>query len=469
MYQSSVVKGRGLYSRVQNLKLQFLVLKFSFIFVLASIVFVGFASSASANPKYAALVIDAHTGKILHSRHANKQRHPASLTKIMTLYILFEELQKGQLALDTELIVTAKAASQPPSKIGLKPQQRIKVIDAIRALVTKSANDVAVTVAENLGGTHSEFAKEMTRRAKKMGMTKTVFRNASGLHNPQQVTTAHDMAILAQRIYNDFPKYYKFFKTKHFTYKGRKYRNHNRLLFNYKGTDGIKTGYIRASGFNLVSSVKRKDKHIFAVVMGGKSSKRRNTHMKALLNRNFPKAVAMKRKPRKQFEKSIELASYQNNAQISQQASNETKSQKPIQMASLGATQVPNIQYFGTHPQDAVEANTTANPSQSNGYEAQGSTGQDNIIETTTHKANGPFHVQIGAFSGVKEAKAKLDTVSSNANDLLNGHPAVTVAFTKNEKQYVRARFAAFSKTKARSTCAQLKKRSIDCIVMRAE
>ncbi|MEM7619683.1 MAG: D-alanyl-D-alanine carboxypeptidase [Pseudomonadota bacterium] len=411
------------------------------------------SSGAFANSKYASLVVDAHTGKILHSKHADSLRHPASLTKVMTLYVLFKELKKGQISFDTDLIVTKTAAAQPPSKLGLKPKQRIRVVEAIRALVTKSANDVAATVAENLAGTHTAFAQEMTRTAREMGMKNTVFHNASGLHHPKQVTTASDMIVLAKRMQKDFPEYYHFFKTKHFSYKGRKYRNHNKLLFNYQGTDGIKTGYIRASGFNLVSSVRRKDKHLLAVVMGGRSSKRRNQHMRSLLNKALPQAVAMRNKPNTVSNKNVKLVSLKEpqNTATTQPQNVEYK------VASLGPTQIPNIQYFGTHVSKDTKsvAPDTAQQTQNQAVSAI--------------KSSGPFHIQIGAFSGQKEAQQKLDSVSSHSSDLLTGHPQMTMKFERNSKQYVRARFAAFTKGKARSICAKLKKRSVECIVIRAD
>ena len=254
------------------------------------------SQEAVANSKYASIVVDAHTGKTVYSRHADSHRFPASLTKIMTLYILFEELNAGRLKKSSMLKVSKRASGQPPSKLGLRRGQRISVENAIKALVTKSANDVAVVVAENIAGTERKFAKRMTKTAKRIGMKRTRFMNASGLPNRKQRTTARDMARLGIRIQRDFPKHYRYFKTKAFKYKGRTYRTHNRLLGRYRGTDGIKTGYIRASGFNLTSSVRRNGKHVVAVVMGGKTGRSRDRHMEALLNKNLPKASKRKKK-----------------------------------------------------------------------------------------------------------------------------------------------------------------------------
>lgn len=251
---------------------------------------IGGGTHATANPKYAGIVVDAKTGKTLYADNADAYRFPASLTKIMTLYVVFEELEAGRLTLNSRLKVSKYAAGRPPSKIGLKPGSTIKVKDAILALVTKSANDVATVVAENIGGSEAAFARRMTRTARQLGMSKTTFRNAHGLPNSKQRTTARDMARLGRAIEERFPEEFKYFNTRVFTYKGRRYGNHNKLLGRVKGVDGIKTGYIRASGFNLVTSVKRNGRHVVAVVMGGRTGASRNAHMKDLIGRYLHKA-----------------------------------------------------------------------------------------------------------------------------------------------------------------------------------
>ena len=247
------------------------------------------ASSAAEN-KYAGLVIDANTGKTLFAKSADERRYPASLTKMMTLYVLFEELQAKRLTLSSKLKVSANAAKQPPSKLGVKAGSTIKVEDAILALVTKSANDVAVVVAEAIGGSVSGFAARMNREARALGMNSTTFRNPHGLPDSGQYTTARDLARLAVALQDRFPSYYPYFSKRSFTYKGVRIRNHNRLLGNVTGVDGIKTGYTRASGFNLVTNVIRDRRHIVAVVMGGKSAGRRDAHMRDLIAKYLPKA-----------------------------------------------------------------------------------------------------------------------------------------------------------------------------------
>ena len=245
------------------------------------------APLSHAAPKYAAIVINGDTGKVLHSRQADARRYPASLTKIMTLYMVFERLRDGKMTLSTRLKVSRRAAGQPPSKLGLAVGDTITVEQAIKALVTKSANDVAATVAENISGSELAFAKAMTQRARALGMTRTKFRNASGLPNRRQISTARDMATLAIAIQRDFPRYFKYFKTRSFRFRGRVYRNHNSLLGRYKGTTGIKTGYIGASGFNLVASVNRSGRHLIGVVFGGRSGRSRDRQMVRLLDRGF--------------------------------------------------------------------------------------------------------------------------------------------------------------------------------------
>lgn len=253
---------------------------------------------SSYNPPYADIVVDANTGDVLRSRNADSERFPASLTKIMTLYLLFERLETGRFTLDSEFAVSAHAAAQAPSKLGLKPGQTISVEDAIKALVTKSANDVAAVVGEAIAGSEEEFGKLMTRKARALGMTRTVYKNASGLPDEDQVTTARDQALLAMAIQDRFPKYYDYFSTSSFTWRGRKFRNHNRLLGRVKGVDGIKTGYTRASGFNLTTAVHRGDRHIVAVVLGGKSSRWRDARMRELIEDNVMEASVKRTLPK---------------------------------------------------------------------------------------------------------------------------------------------------------------------------
>ena len=237
----------------------------------------------SYTPPYADIVLDANSGKVLHADKADDLRHPASLTKIMTLYLLFENLEAGRLRIDSQLPVSEHASEQAPTKLELRPGQTIEVEDAIRGLVTKSANDAAVVIAEAIGGSERDFAEMMTAKAHALGMTHTLYRNASGLPNDEQVTTARDQATLGRAIQERFPHYYRYFSTPSFTWQGETVRNHNHLLGRVEGMDGIKTGYTQASGFNLVASVRRDDRHIVGVVLGGTSAGARDSRMRSLI------------------------------------------------------------------------------------------------------------------------------------------------------------------------------------------
>ncbi len=244
------------------------------------------AGEASAE-KYASIVIDTQTDTVLHARHADAPRYPASLTKVMTLYMLFDEIKAGRIDYDEDMVVSSEAARQPPSNLRLKAGDRITVRDAIHVLTTKSANDVAVVVAERLGGTEARFAALMTVKARMLGLENTSFYNASGLPEPRQQTTARDMARLAEAMLEDHADMYHVFSTQSFRWNGRTYTNHNELLGDVLGVDGIKTGYTRASGFNLMSSAERDGHRIVAIMLGGRTAKARNAHVAELLEAAF--------------------------------------------------------------------------------------------------------------------------------------------------------------------------------------
>lgn len=271
----------------------------SVLFVLASFVAAMFLSACStsdtldiaapqAEPsKYAAIVVDANDGSILYSVAADQKRYPASLAKMMTLYLLFEALDSGQVSKSSPIPISANAAKQPASKLYLKAGETIPVDTAIRALAVKSANDVATAVAEYLAGSEDAFARRMTAKARQLGMRQTVFTNASGLPDAGMTTTARDMALLGLALRRDFPHHYAYFSLRSFDYRGKQIRGHNKVLDAVAGADGIKTGYIRASGYNLAASVKRNGRSLVAVVMGGKSGSARDAHMTQLLTATF--------------------------------------------------------------------------------------------------------------------------------------------------------------------------------------
>jgi D-alanyl-D-alanine carboxypeptidase len=239
------------------------------------------------SPAFAAMIVDGNSGRTLYARNENELRHPASVTKVMTLYLLFEQLEKGKLRMDSEIEISSHAAAQAPSKLGLRPGSTIEVEDAIKAVVTKSANDIACAIAEKIGGDEDTFAEMMTRKAHALGMTRTNYANASGLPNDEQITTAHDLTILGRAIQERFPRYYRYFSTRAFHYGGSYMPNHNHLLGRIEGLDGIKTGYTRASGFNLLTSVHRDGHWIVGVVLGGTSGASRDRMMANLIEEHI--------------------------------------------------------------------------------------------------------------------------------------------------------------------------------------
>ncbi len=264
------------------------------LLLLGAVVLAPGQPARAETAKQASIVVDANTGKVLHAQSADEPRFPASLTKMMTLYILFGEIEQGRLTYDSRITFTEKATKVAPSKLGLKAGDTLTVLDAIKALVVKSANDVAVAVAEAIGGSEYRFARLMTERARQIGMASTTFRNASGLPNPEQKTTARDMVTLGLRLQDDFPQHYRLFSLASFTLGGKTYKTHNTLMLGFPGMDGIKTGYTRVSGFNLVSSVHADGKHIIGAVFGGKTAATRNALMRSLLYTSLAKASTEK-------------------------------------------------------------------------------------------------------------------------------------------------------------------------------
>ena len=263
--------------------------------------FVAALFTISGDPSHAApyadIVVDANSGTVLHSTNPDAQRHPASLTKIMTLYLLFEQLEAGKLKLDSPLPVSKEAAGQMPTKLGLKPGSTLAVEDAIKGMVTRSANDAAVVVAEAIAGDEDAFAKLMTRKAQALGMSRTIYKNASGLPDSAQITTARDQSTLGRAVQERFPRYYKYFSIRTFVFRGQSIGNHNNLLGRVEGVDGIKTGYVNASGFNLVTSVHRGNRYLVAVVMGGSSAGSRDAKMRDLISDKIAQASVKRTAP----------------------------------------------------------------------------------------------------------------------------------------------------------------------------
>jgi D-alanyl-D-alanine carboxypeptidase len=308
----------------------------------------------SYNPAFASIIVDANSGAVLYSNNPDAPRHPASLTKIMTLYLLFERLESGKLTLDSEMEVSEHASQQSPTKLGLRPGQKLRVEDAIKGLVTRSANDASVVIAEAISGDEDDFAKLMTRKARALGMTRTVYRNASGLPDSEQITSARDQSVLGRAIQDRFPRYYRYFSTTAFNWRGRPIRNHNRLLGSVEGVDGIKTGYTRASGFNLVSSIRRGNRHLVGVVLGGRSGGSRDATMRSLLAEHLEKGS-----PRRTVAAITERSPAEANAEVAEDRAQSRSSRMvqvdgAVQVASAASESLPQAQEEPVQRQSAT-------------------------------------------------------------------------------------------------------------------
>ncbi len=431
--------------------------------VLASLLMGG---AATARPEFAALTVDARTGHVLFADHADAMRHPASLTKMMTLYVLFQDLKAGRISRSTELRVSNRAAAMAPTKLHLRAGSTISVDDAIKGLVTKSANDAAATIAENLGGTESNFAARMTRVAHLIGMAHSTFNNASGLPNPGQYTTARDMATLGLRLMRDFPQYYPYFRITAFQFHGQTIKTHNSLLQHYEGTDGIKTGYIADSGYNLVTSTKRDDKRLVGVVLGSRSASARGHYMVSMLESNFAKATG--------GNTVAALAGSSAGAinPIQEDLKNWTVNSRSLAQVAADAAQdnVPNS-----------EATTTASTGNAGPEVLQASLGPDDSVPTkfpfAVVSANDQPHslanvmteswnIQVGAFPEKAQADARIASLRGKLLNLLENKHGFTIQADKDGEVIYRARFAGFDAASAKKVCSKISRRRTSCMAI---
>lgn len=427
-----------------------------------------FASPAQANSKYAALVMDGHTGKVVFSRNADSSRYPASLTKIMTLYLVFEELEAKRLSLGTQMRVSRRAQGQAPSKLGLRQGQTIRVEDAILALVTKSANDVATVVAEHIGGTEVNFARMMTAKARDLGMNRTRFMNASGLPNARQTTTARDMATLGKRIREDFPQYYYYFSTTSFSWKGRTYSNHNNLLGKYTGTVGIKTGYTRASGFNLTAAVERDGKYLIGVVMGGRKTRTRDAHMVDILDEAWNRVTPGKaRTIMVQAPVPIEKPTVTFASHTAPEAE-----PAPLHTASVNLPLRPPADSANT-AQGSVSLISSAKASTK---PLPGEPAKLDLaaLPPPATKPQAPqqlfspqsWVIQIGAYSDPAQAVDRIREAMRAAPGELSKAVPVTVPVATADRTLYRSRFGGFDEMTARNACGRLARVNISCIAL---
>lgn len=367
--------------------------------ILSSMLF-----SNRANASTSSIMIDADSGKILSQYNADERRFPASLTKLMTLYLTFEAIEKGKLKLTDKLTASRHAANMEPSKLGLKPGQKIQVKHVINALIVKSANDCAVVLAEALGKTESQFAQKMTEKAKKLGMKNTTFKNASGLPNAQQKTTARDMSLLASAMYRDFPAYYKLFSQKTFSYNGRTMYTHNHILKKFKGADGMKTGYTRAAGFNIVTSAQRKGNRVIAVTMGHKTLNERDRKVMSMMENGLTKLAQNERDNTAQMYASLE-------------------------------------------------------PVVSEAVEVEIETAQNN--EKT-------WGIQVGAFSNYAKARRYALQIKRSTLQLLKGKNISIEPVTTGTAIVYRSKILGFARNDADNACRNLKNKNKSCIVVAA-
>ena len=475
----------------------------------AGLTLAGTSGAAAANPKYAGFVIDANNGKVLYQDRADEYRYPASLTKMMTLYLTFEALKSGKISKSDKMAVSAYAAARPPSKLGVRPGTTLTVDEAISSLVTKSANDAAVVLAEFQAGSEAAFAKRMTEKARRLGMTRTQFRNANGLPNPDQHSTARDMATLGIALREHFPNYYDYFSIRSYSFRGRRLGNHNRVLNRYKGVDGIKTGYINASGFNLVTSVQTDGKSVVAAVFGGTSGRSRDDHMVELLKRYMPKASRRDGGPliAARPNTSVQIASadptlpksgpipdfrpssggisindriamaYGSDAGDQISARMPTPTARPLMgrdairaalvddrpMSNAAAAILPLA--HSTANRSAAQNNRSLLREASVDGRSTGSIDRETASEVVQpQKPSSPWVVQIAATDSMSQAMSMLNKAKNAAGAQLEDAEPFTESVKTGASVLYRARFAGFdSKDQAWKACAALKRNSYNC------
>jgi D-alanyl-D-alanine carboxypeptidase (penicillin-binding protein 5/6) len=408
----------------------------------AAAVLLGSSIAAWAGSAY--FVMDAKTGKVLASDNADTLNHPASLTKMMTLYLTFEALHRGKLSWGTKIPVSRNAAGKPPTKLGLRAGGTVSVRDAVNGMIVKSANDAAAAMGEALGGSESNFGRIMTQKARQLGMSRTVFVNASGLPSSQQVTTARDMSTLAVALMNDFPREYRLFSQPSFVYRGSRIRGHNNLMYRYQGMDGIKTGYTNASGFNIVSAVRQGNRRVIGVVMGGATARSRDGKMASLLSRYVRQASAV--------SGSRLVASIGTRGRA-----------KTVEVASASDDGDVPVPSSAPHVDEIAHAISSA----SDVTVPLDRPAAMDEIQNAGKSAAGRWQVQIGATPSVRAAKDLLARAQSRTGGPLLDASPYTEAVGKGRGTLYRARFVGFeSRDAADSACDALKKHDFDCLLL---
>lgn len=403
------------------------------------------ASPAQAG--YAHFIMDANTGKVLASRNADVLNHPASLTKMMTLYMTFEALHAGRLRWDQKITMSKNGASVIPSKLYVRQGQTFTVREAVYGMIVKSANDMAEGMGDHLGGSEARFAEMMTRKARQLGMSKTVFRNASGLPSKSQVTTARDMARLGLALQRDFPKEYGLFAMESFSFRGKRIRGHNNLMYRYQGMDGIKTGYTNASGFNLVSAINHNGRRVVGVVLGGKTARSRDAQMAALLEKAVPPASRSRNTEQlvasANVSRTFDVAATVPPAAVPLPMFAERRADPVAMQIATANSQMADMMQVSAIPRPAPAAATTGERSR--------------------------WEVQIAATDSEAAARSLLANARSNIGSYTGIAPYIEAVQSGSATLY-RARFTGFEdQSSAVSACKELKAQSYACVVMTSE
>ena len=393
-------------------------------------------SAWTQQPKYAAIVVDAKTGEVLYAKRADSQRYPASITKVMTLYLVMEQLASGKLKLDDRVMISPRAAAQSPTKLGLRAGDSLSVDDAMKALATKSANDIAVALAEHIGGTESRFAALMTLRAKELGMDNTHFANASGLPDSRQLTTARDLAILSRAVMRDYPQYYKLFSTRSFEFRGQNIRTHNRLLGRVPGVDGIKTGFTNASGYNIAVSGVQDGRRLITIVLGGPSGAARDNNAEDLMLTGF--SVLRRRALGEQI----------------------TVAQNLFEPEPSGPLTRPSVEQ-GDAEQDGLKIVLASATPQPKAAAAAKSAKKREAAKADA--AKGKWTVQVGAFKAKSDAREQLAHVKKRYGAPFTNYSGVTTSANGRW----RAQFTGMSENGAKAACRELKAKKQPCLVIK--
>ncbi len=502
------------------------MVRFAFAFIFGAAMLASAPAAYAGTGNDAALVMDAETGRVLYARSGDAARAPASLTKIMTLYLLFDQIKAGRMTLADEISISGNAASQKPTKLGVKKGDKITVEQAIYALVIQSANDVAVAVAEHIGGSEQAFARMMTQRARDLGMKRTTFRNPSGLPDAGQITTARDMAILSRAVMRNHPDLYRYFSATEFTFRGKTTKTHNRVLTGLAGANGIKTGYTRASGYNLTTSAERNGKRLIGVVLGGDSWKARDDEMKAMLEAWF---AQLKRRPNlvASYGSGVTVASAPAPQPMTVAAVEPVKAPPPVPAAKpeerrvVAMAPIPDepeaeaapapapapvarkakpvyVAYYVPKPQAKPSrfGGDTRTAKASTVEVAEGDTGEARVLPLSTLVANekddigtliaanysgdeptaeaprkakakktaGDWGIQIGAFDSRKAAEHELSRARAATKRVAAAEDMVMNVTNGEGRTFYRARFVGYSNADAQAACKALKSEGFKCV-----